>query len=165
MHPLPFELRYNLTRRQRLIPHLRIWWRHAPLIIVCVGGAAAGIVYLSWWCIPLLFCLLFIFRGFFIGFLNVVLIRRQAMDLVIEHNSLAFLAGDERWYCSLDGLTAFDELARGVWTLQHWNVKRALASRCVAMFGRRSVVKRSRQNPGCSVCMRQTRNRECTTGS
>ena len=67
---------------------------HAPLIIVCVGGAAAGIVYLSWWCVPLLLCLLFIFRGFFVGFLNVLLIRRQAMELFIEQNSLGFLIGN-----------------------------------------------------------------------
>src|ERR1700677_1018238 len=106
MHHLPFELRYNLTRRQRLIPHLRIWGRHAPLIIVCVAGAAAGVVYLSWWCLALLFCLLFIFRGFFIGFLNVVVVRRQFMDLVIEQNGLGFLVGKERWYFALDGLTA-----------------------------------------------------------
>jgi hypothetical protein len=69
----------------------------------------------------LLFCLLFIFRGFFIGFLNVVVVRRQAMDLVIEQTGLGFLVGTERWYIALDGLTAFDELAKGVWTVQHWN--------------------------------------------
>ena len=95
MPNLPFELRYTLTRRQRLIPHLRIWWRHAPLIIVCVAGAAAGIVYLSWWCLALLLCLLFICRGFFIGFLNVAVVRRQSMYLLIEENALGFLIGTE----------------------------------------------------------------------
>jgi hypothetical protein len=118
---LPFELRYNLTRRQRLIPHLRIWGRHVPLIIVCVAGAVAGVVYLSWWCLALLLSLLFIFRGLFIGFSNVVLVRRKAMDLVVEENGLGLLVGTERWYFALDGLTGFAELTEGVWTMQHWN--------------------------------------------
>ncbi len=121
MLALPFELRYYLTRRQRLIPHLSIWARHAPLVIVCIAGAAAGVVYLSWWCLALLLSLLFIFRGLFIGFFNVVCVRRQATDLAIEQNVLGFLVRTERWYFALDCLTRFDKLAKGVWTMQHGN--------------------------------------------
>lgn len=121
MQWLPIELRYDLTRRQRLIPHLRIWRPFALMIIVCVAGAAWGVVYRTWWCLVLLLLLLFVFRGFFIGLLNVLLIGRQHMDIVIEQNGLGFLAGKERWYFALDGLTSFEELAEGVWTVQHWN--------------------------------------------
>jgi hypothetical protein len=121
MQLLPFELRYDLTRRQRLIPHLRIWRPFALMIIVSVAGSAWAVVYRGWWYLALLLPLLFIFRGFFIGFLNVLLVGRQHMDIVVEQNGLGFLAGKERWYIALDGLTSFDELAEGVWTVQHWN--------------------------------------------
>jgi hypothetical protein len=121
MLQLTFQLRYDLTRRQRLIPHLRIWQRHAFLVIVCVFGAAAALFCRSWWYFVLLLCLLFIFRGFFVGLLNVALIRRQHMNIVVEQNGLGFLVGNDRWYFALDGLTAFDSLAEGVWTVQHWN--------------------------------------------
>jgi hypothetical protein len=121
MQWLPIELRYDLTRRQRLIPHLRIWRPFAPTVIVSVAGAAWGVVYRTWWCLALLLLLLFIFRGIFIGLLNVLLVGRQHMDIVIEQNGLGFLIGKERWYFALDGLTSFEELAEGVWTVQHWN--------------------------------------------
>jgi hypothetical protein len=91
------------------------------MIIVCVAGAAWGVVYRTRWCVALLLLLLFIFRGFFIGLLNVLLVGRQHMDIVVEQNGLGFLAGNERWYFALDGLTSFDELVAGVWTVQHWN--------------------------------------------
>ena len=120
MQQLPFELRYDLSRRQRLIPHLKIWRHHALFVIVCVVGAAAGL-YSSWWYLVLLLFFLFIFRGFFLGLVNVLFVRRQAMDIVVEQNGLGFLAGKERWYFFLDGLTAFDQLAADVWTIQHWN--------------------------------------------
>ena len=120
MQQLPFELRYDLTRRQRLLPHLKIWRQHAVLVIGCVAGAAAA-VQRSWWVVfPLLFCL-FILRGFFAGLLNVLLVRRQPMDVVVEENGLGFLARGDRLYFFLDGLTGFDQLAAGVWTVQHWN--------------------------------------------
>jgi hypothetical protein len=121
MQWLPIELRYDLTRRQRLIPHLRIWRPFALLIIVTVSAAAWAVVYRGWWYLALLLPLLFIYRGFFIGFLNVLLVGRQHMDIVIERNGLGLLVGEERWYFALDGLTSFDELAEGVWTVQHWN--------------------------------------------
>lgn len=117
---LPFELRYILTRWQRLVPHLKIWRHHALLVIICIVGAAAAIRR-SWWFVCMLLFILFIFRGFFRGLLNVLLVRRQAMDIVVEQNGLGFLAGNERWWLSLDGLTGFDQLASGVWTVQHWN--------------------------------------------
>jgi hypothetical protein len=120
MQQLPFELRYDLTRRQRFIPLLKIWRHHALLVMLCVAGAAAAI-HRSWWIVFLLLFFLFIFRGFFVGVLNVLLVRRQAMEIVVEEKGLGFLSRGARWYFFLDGLTAFDELTPGVWTVQHWN--------------------------------------------
>ncbi len=121
MQQLPWHLQYELTRRQRLVPHVKIWRHYAPLVIVSVLGAAAAAVVWSWWFLVLLVAPLLMFRGFFVGLLNVALVRRAHMDIVIEHNGLGFLGGNERWYFALDGLTAFSKLADDVWTAQHWN--------------------------------------------
>ena len=120
MPHLPFQLRYDLTRRQRLVPHLKIWREYLLVVAVCVGGSAAGVAR-SWWFILLLLFFLYFFRGFFIGLLNVALCRRQDMDVVVEPRGLGFLAGGERWWLFLDGLIAFDQLLPGVWTAQFWN--------------------------------------------
>ena len=130
MAEVPFQLRYQLSRRQRLVPHLRIWgFAYTPFVVVvfvffCVqtivsacsvgwpglavfGGLALG-----------LFLLL---RGLFVGILDVLLVPVRAMDILVEENGLGFLAEGERWWLFLDGLTSIEQLAADVWTLQHWN--------------------------------------------
>jgi hypothetical protein len=121
MPQLPFQLRYELSRRDRLIPHLRIWRLYAvvPLgALLCFAGSLATS---SWWLAAVMLFVLLLCRGFLLGILGVLLVPLEPMDIVVERNGLGFLAGKERWYFALDGLTAFGELARGVWTVQHWN--------------------------------------------
>jgi len=36
MQQPPIELQYELTRRQRLDPHLKIWRQHALVVILCM---------------------------------------------------------------------------------------------------------------------------------
>lgn len=119
--PLPFTLRYELTRRQRLIPHLKIWWPFAPFMITCSAGALLGVAYGSWWLLGALAFFLFLVRGFFVGLFDVIVVPRRPVDLVVERKGLGFLAGKERWFLMLDGLIGFDEFTPGVWTLRHWN--------------------------------------------
>jgi hypothetical protein len=119
--PLPFTLQYELTRRQRLIPHLKLWRSLAPSMIVGLVGPLVGAVYWSWWLLVLLLVFLLLVRGFFVGLLDVLLVARKPMDLLVERRGLGFLAGEKRWFLMLDGLTGFDELTPGLWTLQHWN--------------------------------------------
>src|SRR5437588_7740880 len=107
MAEVPFELRYQLSRRQRLVLHLRIWGVvYTPFVVVvftffCVqtivnacsltwagvavfGGLALGV-----------FILL---RGLFVGLLDVLLVPVRSVDLRIEENGLGFLVGGERWW-------------------------------------------------------------------
>jgi hypothetical protein len=42
------------------------------------------------------------------------------MDVRVEENGLGVLAGGQRWWLFLDGLTGIEQLTPGVWTLQHW---------------------------------------------
>ncbi len=120
MVDLPFELRYELSRRQRLIPHLKIW-DGLGLIILCVlAGLLAGLFWF-WWPGLLVLAWIWFFRKFFLGLADVALHRVVRMDLRVEENGLGFLAGRERWWLFLDGLLSIEQLTRGVWTLQFWN--------------------------------------------
>lgn len=61
------------------------------------------------------------FRGIFVGLLDVLLIAVRVMDGVIEENAAGILLGKERWYLFLDGITDIRILYRGTWTIQHFN--------------------------------------------
>lgn len=73
-----------------------------------------------WWALALL-ASLFLFRGFFIGILDVVVHRERDMDIIIEDKGLGFLAGGERWWIFLDGIINIGKYHRDVWTIQHHN--------------------------------------------
>jgi hypothetical protein len=122
MLAFPFALRYDLTRRQRLGPLLRLWRAWGPVALLCVGGSIAGWIATrsAWFAIPLLL-FAYVFRGFFLDLLNVLRVHRQPMDIEVQENGLGFREGDERWWFFLDGLLAFDELSPGVWTVRHFS--------------------------------------------
>src|SRR5262249_11886844 len=82
-------------------------WSLNWLALAMFGGLALGLVVL--------------FRGLFVGLLDVLLVPARSMDVRVEENGLGFLAGGEQWWLFLDGLTGIEQLAAGVWTLQHWN--------------------------------------------
>jgi hypothetical protein len=127
---VPFELRYRLSRRQRLVPLLRIWGvAYSPFVVVlfaffCVQ-TAVSVYTLSWQGLVvfggLAVGMFALHRGLFVGLLDVLLVPARDMDVRVEANGLGFLAGGERWWLFLDGLTGIDQLAAGVWTLRHWN--------------------------------------------
>jgi hypothetical protein len=130
MAEVPFELRYQLSRRQRLVPHLRIWgFAYTPFVVVvftffCVQ-TIVNACSLTWAGIAvfggLALGLFLLVRGLFIGLLDVLLFPVRSMDIRVEENGLGYLSGGERWWLFLDGLTRIDQLTAGVWTLQHWN--------------------------------------------
>ena len=74
----------------------------------------------AWWTLALT-PVLFVFRGFFIGLLDVVLRRVRTMDIIVEENALGYLAGGERRYLFLDGIIDIRKFRKDVWTIQHWN--------------------------------------------
>ncbi|HEY8504498.1 MAG TPA: hypothetical protein VIL46_07940 [Gemmataceae bacterium] len=117
---MPFELRYTLSRRQRLVPHLKLW---GPLSVVVplVLAVLVANLFRAWWVALPALAWVWLFRNFFRGLADVALRRTVTMDLRIEENGLGFLAGGERWWLFLDGLIRIEQLTPGVWTLQHWN--------------------------------------------
>jgi len=116
------ELRYDLTRRQRLIPHIRACRLTQLLVILGAVGVGLAAARGPWWIflITALFVLWFS-RCYAVGFWNVLFVKSQHMDIVIEDKGLGYMVGKERWYIFLDGLTAVRDLEKTVWTIQHWN--------------------------------------------
>jgi hypothetical protein len=116
------ELQYDLTLRQRLIPHIRTWGVAQLFVVVGLVGAVAAAIGGSWiFAVLIGLVILWFGRGYIIGLLNVIFVKSQHMDIRIEDNGLGYMAGKERRYIFLDGLTAVRDLERSVWTIQHWN--------------------------------------------
>jgi hypothetical protein len=130
MAEVPFELEYELSRRQRLALLRHDWgvvfapFAVAVLTFFCVqtvvsaasvgwpglavfGGLALGMFGLH--------------HGLFIGLLDVLLVPARRINVRVEQNGLGLLIGGERWWLFLDGLTRIEQDIPGVWTLRHWN--------------------------------------------
>jgi hypothetical protein len=130
MAEVPFELRYQLSRWQRLLPHLRIWGvAYTPFVVgvflfFCVQ-TIVSVCWLSWPGVAvfggLALGMFLLLRGLFVGLLDVLLVPVRRMDVRVEENGLGFLIGKERWWLFLDGLTSIEQHNAGVWILQHWN--------------------------------------------
>ena len=121
MAELPCHLRYELSRRQRLVPHLAIWLGYLPVLAIMAGGVVLAAIYWSPWLSPLILVPLWLYKGFIIGVVDVAFFRVRPMDIVVEEKGLGFLMGGERWWLWLDGFIAIERYARDTWTLQHFN--------------------------------------------
>ena len=123
-------IRYSLTRRQRLVPHLKIWGSiYVPFTLLLLGFFAARTMFavasLEWMAI-LTFGGLFVFFVFFLrgmirGLLDVLFVPVREMDITIENNGLGVMLGETRWYLFLDGVIRLTEYVDGLWTIEHWN--------------------------------------------
>lgn len=130
MAEVPFELRYPLSRRQRLLPLMRVWGVAYTLFVLTLFGffcerAVTSVLLWSWPGLAVFgglgFWLFLLHDGMFAGLLDVLFVPARNMDLRVEQNGLGFLARGERWWLFLDGLTSIEQLSPGVWTLQHFN--------------------------------------------
>src|SRR5687768_16769646 len=110
MPDIPFKLRYALTRRQRIVPHLRIWLRQLPVVIGIPVVSAIALVVGEWWLLAVSLLCLWFARGFWIGLLDIAIYPVKQMDVVVEQNGLGFMAGGQRRWLFLDGMVRIDRL-------------------------------------------------------
>jgi hypothetical protein len=120
MPEVPLQLQYVLTRRQRILPHLKIW---LPLLPFVIGAMLVGVllVVVKWWFFPVLLFGLWLFRGFWIGLLDIVIHPTEKMDIIIEQNGLGFMMGGQRWWLFLDGMIRIEQFCPDTWTFCHYN--------------------------------------------
>lgn len=130
MHDLPVHLRYTLDRKQRLVPHLRIWGKG-----LSIAATLAFIFFFSQtiYCIVVLepigtlllgtiaFLIYALGRRLFNGLWDALVTQVRVMDIIIDDQTLGLLMDDERWYLFLDGFVSIDQYYEDVWTLQHFN--------------------------------------------
>lgn len=121
---------YSLTRRQRLIPHLRIWGPiYVPFALALLGffaiRTAFAVFSLEWMAIftfgGLFIFFVFFLRGMIVGLLDVLFVPTREMDITIENNGLGVMLDETRWYLFLDGVTRLTEYVDGLWTVEYWN--------------------------------------------
>lgn len=130
MPQIPFHLQYKLSRLQRLVPHLRVWgtplalFVAALLLFFCVQTvvsacslSGAGVAVFG----GLAFFVFVMYRGLFVGLLDVLLVPVRYMDVIVEENAVGVLVGTERWYLFLDGITDLRKFREDMWTIQHVN--------------------------------------------
>ena len=117
----PFQLQYELNRRQRLIPHLVIWGQYLPAYIIVAGCLIFASVHWSPWLLLGLIAVLRLTKGFFIGLSNIITQPKHEMDILVEENGLGYLAGGERWWVPLDGVLKVGKIHPDVWTVFHYN--------------------------------------------
>src|SRR4030067_1247700 len=108
MPQIPFHLRYSLSRGHRLVPHLCLWGGLSLLIPVGLAAIVILAIRISPWWGLLVVPLLFVFRGFFVGLLDVALHPTCDMDIIVEKDALGCLVGGQRWYLFLDGIIAIN---------------------------------------------------------
>lgn len=124
------QLRYSLNRLQRLVPHLRVWGIVTTLVVLalltffCIRTVVA-----AWsedWADTAIFGglalgMLVVFRGLFIGIIDVLIFASRDMDVVFEYNAVGILVGKERRYLFLDGVINISKYRGDLWTIQHYN--------------------------------------------
>jgi hypothetical protein len=90
MVELPFRLHYELSRGQRIRPHLRAWALFIPAILAGLFACVVGMVTdLRWYfvCLGFLFVLV-CFRGFFVGLLQIAFIRSEVIDVTFDEQGM-----------------------------------------------------------------------------
>ncbi len=112
---------YELDRRQRLVAHLGVWLGRWTGVILIVGVPAAVLalaIAASPWFLALLLLPPFFnnlprFAG---GFVNVLRVRSQRMDLVLERDRIGFGTGREREWLPLEEIVRVERFG-DVWVL------------------------------------------------
>ena len=117
------EYRYTLDRRARLRSHLHVWGAQAALGPL---GILLGVVLIvvtrapAWtWIGP--GALAFLSRGFFVGFVHILLVPTQGVCLAIEERGVGFGEKAADFWISADGILTFEKSSAATWTLHHFN--------------------------------------------
>jgi hypothetical protein len=117
----PFEIKYKLTRAQRLVPLLRAWGFVGPLILAGVVVCLIQTFTSAWWVVFLALGGLWVVKGLIIGLINIAIYPVVDMDIRVEENVLGFMGKTERLWVFLDGVTRVYQPRSDIWTVWHHN--------------------------------------------
>ena len=126
----PFQLRYTLSRSQRLVPLVRLWGVFTTIfVLVMFAFFSIRMMFAIWWLEwsgivvfgGLALGVFVRYRGLFVGLMDVLTVPSRHVDAVIEENAAGILLGKERGYLFLDGITSIRQYRAEVWTIEHHN--------------------------------------------
>lgn len=117
----PFEIKCTVTRSQQLMPLLRAWGLLGPLIFLGTVACFVQAFTRSWWLIFIALGGLWAVRGFVFGLIGIVIHPVGIIDIRVEENGLGFMAGKERLWIFLDGVTRVYQPRPDIWTICHHN--------------------------------------------
>lgn len=117
----PFEIKCNVTRTQQLITLLRAWGLLGPLIFLGTIACFIQSVTHTWWFLFIALGGLWAARGFIFGLIGIALHHVGTLDIRVEENGLGFMAGKERLWIFLDGVTRVHQPRADIWTVCHHN--------------------------------------------
>jgi hypothetical protein len=118
MAAIPVHLQYELTRRQRVMVHMRIWTPQWIVIGACVAITPAGMA-TYWWYIAVPVVVIWFWREFFIGLRDALSQSGGQMDIVIEKTELGIEVPDGRIWAEHVGIIDIRKHVRDVWTVHY----------------------------------------------
>ncbi len=113
------NLQYNLTRRQRLDVHLRGWVPGLTPYLIVVVIMSALVWVASWrspWFLLLAIAPLWVLRNFIAGFVNIIFVPLQRMDITINEHGLGYMVGKQRWWVHLDSIVRIEKYRDDLWS-------------------------------------------------
>jgi hypothetical protein len=113
---LPFHLQYELNRRQRLLPHLKLWKMTWPFVILVIL-VLPYILLEFWWLIFILPFAVWAVKGFFVGLIDVILHPRRPMDIIVDEENLFCLVNGEYRTLSLRRIIRMEKIHKHIWTV------------------------------------------------
>jgi hypothetical protein len=116
----PFQLRFSLSRRQRLANELLPW---VPALAGSLGFAI-GIAYLavevSVWFLVLLVVPVILYRGFFTILFDLIIHSGQWVEMSVDDSRLDMQAGSKKTSLPLKGIIQVYRAVK-VWTILHFD--------------------------------------------
>jgi hypothetical protein len=113
------ELKYELNRWQRLIPHFWVWFPYLPTVLTPL--LVPFFISVSAWYILVVLPILYLSKEFFYGLLDVIINPNIPMDVVVEENRLGYMCNDYRLWMRLSEVLIVGNPWSGIWTVYHYN--------------------------------------------
>jgi hypothetical protein len=120
MAVVPFHLRYEQSRRDRLAVQLESW---SPCLAACLGFTC-GIIFLSLvvsgWFALLLPLPVVVSRRFLARLCGIIRRPAEPVEIEVDADGLAVTAGGERAWLPLDGVIQVGKSGDDTWTVYHY---------------------------------------------
>jgi hypothetical protein len=118
MLELPFQLKYDLHRRERIVPHLVHWLRLFPGVAILLG-TSIWLMTKSFWFLPLLLLGLYSAKNCLKGIIDVLIHPVWHMDIVVDESRLGILDGGQRFYLHMSEIEDIKNTYNIAWTIAY----------------------------------------------